>query len=114
MIDLEGKTMFVSQTAANGVVGSNTRLHFSQRGSRIFARYSGGSVMRGWLVGRCVGDRITFRYAQHEGGNSIHGGTSVCQVQHLETGRTRIIEHFTWKTRVGAGVNVFDEVEDTD
>jgi hypothetical protein len=111
MIDLDGLTMFVSRTADHGVVGGSTRLHFTQCGSRVCARYSGGSVTRGWLVGRYTGDMLTFCYVQHEGGNSIHGGNSVCEVQRLETGRTRIIEHFTWRTRAGSGINVFDEVE---
>ena len=110
MINLDGLTMFVSATAASGVVSSGTRLHFSQRGTRVFARYSGGTVARGWLVGRWTGGQLTFRYAQSEGGTAIHGGRSVCEVQRLEHGRTRIIEHFTWTTRAGSGTNVFDEV----
>lgn len=111
MINLDGLTMLVSQTAADGVVGSDTRLYFSQRGDRVFARYFGGRVSRGWLVGRYAGDKLTFRYAQREDGNGIHGGTSVCEVRRLETGRAQIIEHFQWSTRAGSGVNVFAEVE---
>lgn len=110
MIDLDGRTMFVSATAATGIVGSNTRLHFSQRGSRVAARYSGGDVARGWLVGRWIGEQLTFRYLQHERDGAIHGGHSVCDVVRLENGRARIIENFTWKTRAGSGTNVFDEV----
>lgn len=52
MISLDGLSMYVSSTAAQGVVDSDTRLHFIQRGHRVAARYSGGSVKRGWLVGR--------------------------------------------------------------
>jgi hypothetical protein len=110
MINLDGLTMFVSTTAASGVVSSGTRLHFSQRGTRVVARYSGGSVARGWLIGRWIGEQLRFRYAQREGGMAIHGGRSVCEVQPLEHGRIRIIENFTWTTRPGSGTNVFDEV----
>ena len=42
--NLDGRTMFVSTTADTGVVSSETRLHFIQRGSRVAARYSGGRV----------------------------------------------------------------------
>jgi hypothetical protein len=110
VIDLDGLTMFVSTTAANGVVDTSTRLQFSQRGARVFARYAGGNVARGWLVGRLVGDELTFRYAQRERSGAIHGGESVCTVQRLESGRARILEHFAWSTRPGIGTNVFDEV----
>lgn len=106
---LDGLTMFVSSTAANGVVDSDTRLQFRQNGDRVIARYAGGNVTRGVLVGRLADTRLTFRYAQRERDGNIHGGQSRCDV--LEhAGRIRIIEHFAWSTRVGSGVNVFEEV----
>lgn len=101
--------MVVSSTADTGVVGAGTRLYFTQRGDRVAARYAGGSVMRGWLVGRYDGSTLRFRYAQREDGPDIHAGHSVCDVQRLPSGRVRVIEHFTWGTRAGSGVNVFDE-----
>ena len=102
--------MYVSSTAAIGVVDASTRLRFSQRGDRVFARYAGGRVTRGWLVGRVAGGQLAFRYAQCEDGNGIHAGRSICDVVRCEDGRLRLIEHFTWSTRPGAGMNVFDEV----
>jgi hypothetical protein len=110
VIQLDGLRMFVSSTADTGVVGQGTRLEFVQRGDRVAARYSGGSVVRGWLVGRCDGETLWFRYAQRENGREIHGGQSVCDLQRLADGRVRMIEHFTWSTRTGSGINVFDEV----
>ena len=113
MISLDGLTMFVSSTAATGVVSDGTRLHFMQRGHRVAAQYSGGSVARGWLVGRCDGNTLRFRYAQRETGSAIHAGHSVCDVQRREDGCVRVIEHFIWCTRPGSGVNIFDEVSPT-
>lgn len=109
-MNVDGLTMFVSSTAANGVVGGDTRLHFSQLGERVFARYSGGSVVRGWLVGRWQGAQLAFRYAQVETDRTIHGGRSLCDVERLPDGRVRVIEHFAWKTRPGTGTNVFEEL----
>jgi hypothetical protein len=40
----------------------------------------------------------------------MHGGHSWCEVLDYDH-RVRILEHFVWETRDGAGVNVFDEVE---
>ena len=102
--------MFVSTTAAEGVVSGETHLHFTQRGQRVAARYAGGRVPRGWLVGRWDGDILRFRYAQREDSSDIHGGRSVCMVEEREDGRLRLIEHFTWSTRSGSGTNVFDEL----
>ena len=110
MINLDGITMFVSDTAATGVVDKETRLDFAQRGERVWARYAGGKVTRGWLIGRWIADSLRFRYAQIEESHTIHAGQSMCDVQQLPDGRLRLIEHFAWSTRAGSGINVFDEL----
>jgi len=110
-MNIDGLTMYVSGTADQGVVGRDTFLHFTQKGSRVLGRYSGGSVRRGCLVGSLAGDVLTFRYTQVEATGEIHGGSSVCDVLKVSDGRTRIIENFTWRTRAGSGANIFDEVE---
>ena len=104
--------MYVSSTAVDGVVNADTRLHFIQKGQRVAARYTGGRVKRGWLVGHLSGSELSFRYAQSEAAGGVHGGYSVCRVERLDTGRLRITERFTWTTRAGSGTNVFDELEE--
>jgi hypothetical protein len=113
-MNLDGRVLSVSSTASRGVVDSNTLLRLRQQGDRVFGRYGGGSVRRGYLVGRIEGHRLSFRYAQVEGSGQIHGGASVCEVLYQADGRARIVEHFTWRTREGSGTNVFDEVRKTD
>lgn len=111
-MDLDGLTMCVSSTADIGVVGAGTLLHFTQKGDRVLARYSGGSIRRGYLVGEVVsGESLNFRYTQIEASGEIHGGSSTCDLLTLPDGRTRIVEHFTWRTREGSGDNVFDQVK---
>jgi hypothetical protein len=110
MINIDGLTMFVSDTAATGVVNGDTHLHFRQRGKRVWARYAGGTISRGWLVGRWTGNSLCFRYSQIEEPRAIHGGQSACNVERLADGRLRLTEHFSWNTRVGSGINVFDEL----
>ena len=109
-MDLDGRQMYVSSTAQQGVVGSDTRLHFRQRGSRVLAQYAGGAITRGLLVGRITGMHLAFRYTQVEESGEIHGGRSVCEVQRQHDGKLRILEHFTWRTRPGSGTNIFDEL----
>jgi hypothetical protein len=110
VVSLDRLTMFVSTTAATGVVSGETRLNFEQRGERVWARYAGGKVVHGWLVGRWIANSLHFRYAQIEDPHTIHAGHSTCDVQRLPDGRLRLIEHFAWSTRVGSGMNVFDEL----
>jgi hypothetical protein len=110
-MNLNGLSFQVSVTATAGVVSSDTRLDLEQRGCRIFGRYQGGSIQRGRLVGRIVGHTMHFRFSQRETRGGVHGGHSVCLLEFLSIGRLRIREHFTWKTREGTGVNIFDQVD---
>jgi hypothetical protein len=70
----DGLTIYVSSTDANGVVDPDTRLRFRELGDRVIARYRGGNVERGVLVGRPAGAGLTFRYAQRERDGMIQSG----------------------------------------
>ena len=109
-INLDRVVMCVSSTDDRGVVDADTRLYFTQKGSRVFARYSGGSVTRGCLAGTISGAKLVFRYTQLENSGQIHGGRSVCEVQCSKQAGLRVVEHFTWRTRSGGGTNIFDEI----
>ena len=109
-MNLDGIRMHVSSAAEQGVVSSETRIHFIQKGPRVLGRYRGGSIGRGYLIGRLTGGELNFRYAQREASGEIHGGRSVCEVDRTADGRIRIVEHFTWRTRAGSGTNVFEEI----
>jgi len=109
-INLDGAVMSVSSTDDCGVVDAKTRLHFTQKGSRVFARYAGGLVKRGCLVGTISESELIFRYAQLEDSGQIHCGRSICEVQWSEETGLRVIEHFTWSTRTGSGTNIFVEI----
>lgn len=109
-MNLDGLSFQVHATASAGAVSDETRLRLIQRGSRIFGRYDGGSIVRGCLVGQISGHTLTFRYTQHEREDGIHGGHSSCDLERLNDGRLLIHEHFTWETREGAGTNIFEQV----
>lgn len=102
--------MCVSSTDQEGVVSAGTTLRFIQKGSAVCARYDGGTIVRGCLVGEIAGSALRFRFVQRETTGGIHSGRSECEVTSLPDGRTRIIEHFTWTSRAGAGTNVFEEI----
>jgi hypothetical protein len=110
-MNLDRVVMCVSSTAEQGVVGAETRLRFTQKGSRVMGRYSGGAISRGCLVGTLSGSQLVFRYAQVEASGKIHGGRSVCEVERRPDHRIRIVEHFAWSTRDGFGTNVFEEID---
>ena len=110
-MNLHQVVMYVSSTADQGVVGPGTRLRFTQKGSRVLGRYSGGAVLRGCLVGVLSGAQLVFRYVQVEASGEIHAGRSICEVERRPDCRLRIVEHFAWCTRLGSGINVFEEID---
>jgi len=111
-MNLDGASFQVCATAIEGVVSSETRLHFVQRGARVLGRYLGGTIRRGYLVGELEGRRLRFRYAQVEASGHVHGGQSVCEFKRTDSGRLRLLEHFHWETRAGSGTNVFEETKE--
>src|SRR5258708_2734166 len=90
--------LWIRENKSAGAVRAETRLRLIQRGSGIFGRYQGGSIVGGCLVGQVNGYELTFRYAQREREGGIHGGRSSCVLEVLSDGRLRIHEHFAWKT----------------
>lgn len=107
---LDGKHMRVIAPAAGAVVSSDTHLVFSETGSMISARYYGGTIRLGYLVGRRIGQSAVFRYAQLSVDDHLDGGVSRCDLLITPAGRLRVTEHYQWDSRDGEGINVFEEV----
>jgi hypothetical protein len=99
-----------SSTDDRGIVDAKTRLYFAQKGARVFARYGGGSVTRGCLVGTLSGSELVFRYTQLEDSGQNHGGRSICEVRRTAQTGLRVIERFTWSACSDSGINIFEEI----
>jgi hypothetical protein len=111
-MNLHGKTMRVVQTAPNGVVGKGTVFRFTQVGSIVEASYSGGRIAVGHLVGILEGELLSFRFCQISDRAHIDGGASQGRLEVLSDGRLRLVESFSWESREGTGVNIFEEIAD--
>ncbi len=107
---LDGRRMRAVAKANGGEVGGDTVFTFTQEGDAVWARYAGGAVRIGYLVGRLAAARLVFRYAQVNRMGEVHGGHSTCEVATTSDGRIRILEHFRWESRPGSGTNVLEEV----
>jgi hypothetical protein len=108
--DFNGRRMRTVATAASGVVSSETVLVFEQLGDVVSARYRGGSVVDGYLIGRLDAATLNFRYVQADVDGSLDAGVSVGTVERMPDGRLRLIERFQWLTRPESGTNVFEEM----
>jgi hypothetical protein len=105
--------MHLTSTAESGEVNADTIFEFSQEDSLVSARYSGGGILLGYLVGILLEDTLQFQYAQVNSRGRLDGGHSTCEISKTANGRLQLHEHFKWASREGSGTNVFEEIVHT-
>lgn len=110
-ISLDGIRMRVVSTAEGGEVNTETLFEFAQDGSVVSARYAGGKVRLGHLVGTMSAEGLRFRYAQVDNSGRLDGGYSTCEIGRTAEGRIQLVEHFKWESREGSGTNIFEEID---
>jgi hypothetical protein len=106
---LDGVVMRPVTTAADSGIDADTVFCFDQKGRSISARYGGGPIAEGWLVGTLDGSQIRFDYLQVQVDGVVDRGSSVADVVLLPSGRWSLTEYFTWSSRDGAGINQLEE-----
>jgi len=108
-ISFDGKAMRAVFTDPNGVINEQTIFYFQQIGNLITAKYAGGKVKTGFLIGKLENDKLKFHYTQMHDDESLNGGHSVCEIEITNDGRIKLTEHFEWASGE-KGVNVIEEI----
>jgi len=101
--------MNATSTAPNGVINENTIFHFKEEEDFITAKYAGGKVKAGFLIGKIEKSKFEFQYTQLYEDHSLNGGHSVCEIEITSDSRIRLIEHFEWASGE-KGINVIEEI----
>ena len=109
-VSLDGRTLVGVSNDDAGDVGEETRFHFEQDGERIYARYAGGDVVDGHLVGTVDGSQWEIRYTQLDTDHETATGHSVGVVERLDDGRVRVEDEWEWESRDGHGETVLEEI----
>jgi hypothetical protein len=110
-ISLDGVRMRVVSTAEGGEVNTETLFEFTQDCSVVSARYAGGKVRLGYLVGTISAEGLRFRYAQVDNSGRLNGGYSTCEIEWTAEGKLQLAEHFKWDSREGSGTNIYEEID---
>lgn len=111
--DLNGVRMTVSSAGAHSAVSAATILTFEQQGNVVSARYRGGEIVDGYLIGYVAGQSLHFRYVQADRNGRLDTGVSEGMLDRLADGRLRLVEHYQWLTRPERGTNTFEEIAGT-
>ncbi len=104
--------MNVIQTAENGIVNHETIFHFLQNKNTVSAKYAGGKIHMGFLVGKfSIDNQLAFSYCQMQTDGTLDNGVSLCELSKNENGKIILTEHYEWKSRPGEfGTNIFQEI----
>ncbi len=109
-VSLDGRVFAGVSNSAGGQVNSATRFIYREADGRVRARYGGGLIERGWLVGVRDGDMLRFRYVHLDTEGRTASGRCTTRIEALDDGRLRLHETWSWESRPGAGVSVVEEV----
>jgi hypothetical protein len=109
-LSLDGVCMRPVAGTGQGEVDRETLFSFSQQGAVVSARYAGGAVRLGFLIGTRSQDRLEWRYVQADHAGRLDGGHALCEVVRLPDGGIRLTEHFSWDSREGSGSNVLEQI----
>jgi hypothetical protein len=106
---LDGRVFRVAEMGDAGEAGVETAFEYHEEDGVVWARYSGGAVRLGFLVGTRDGDRLDFRYSQlNEDGETSNDRCS-STISVLPDGRLRLHEDWAWESKPGAGTSAIEE-----
>ncbi|MGE5762435.1 MAG: hypothetical protein ACM3ZF_00630 [Mycobacterium leprae] len=107
---LDGRRFRDVSPARTGDVGADTVFEYHEEADgTVWARYAGGAVRLGFLVGRRSGDTLEFRYAHLTPAASTATGHCTSIIAPLADGRLRLVETWSWDSRSGSGTSVLEE-----
>lgn len=97
MINLNDKTFVSIQNTPNGQVSGETRFLYHQKGNRVWATYSGGSIEHGHLIALMDKDgNLEMRYHHIDIKGELMTGKCYSTPEILSDGRIRYHEKWQW------------------
>ena len=106
---LEDRFFTAIENSGSGEVSSQTIFAYHQKGNVIWAEYSGGSIIKGFLLGTIDdNNNLHFNYQHINTDNEIKSG-SCDSVPKTENGRLRFYEKWKW-TDGEEGTSIIEEI----
>ena len=106
---LDGRYFVAVENSDTGEVSTQTVFSYHQKGSTIWAEYSGGSVVKGFLVGTIdMQNHLHFTY-QHLNNEGVLKSGECRSVPKTENGKLRFYENWKW-TGGETGTSIIEEI----
>ena len=107
---LDGRRFRVVEMGSEGEASGATVFEYHEQVDLVWARYQGGAVRLGFLVGTRAGDRLEFRYSQLNESGDTSTGRCTTTISMLPDGRIRLDEDWAWESRAGSGTSAAEEI----
>ena len=108
---LEGRVFADVTDDHAGDVGADTRFEYHEEPDGVvWARYAGGTVRLGHLVGTRHADRLDFRYSHVTVDGTTASGHCRSTIVQRDDGRLEFHEAWEWESQPGRGTSVVREV----
>ncbi|GJQ61299.1 MAG: hypothetical protein SCALA702_03520 [Melioribacteraceae bacterium] len=97
MLNINGKKFRGVSNTPNGEVSGDTIFVYSQDGDNISAKYCGGNIKIGHLLGKIEeSGKLNFNYHHISVNNELHAGKCHSTPEVLSDGRIRFYEEWKW------------------
>ena len=110
-INLNNKTFKSLENSANGEVSDQTFFHYQQEGQMLWAHYAGGSIRKGFLIGKIIDDQLEFSYQHLNHALEIMTGKCTSRAVLNPSGKIQLYEAWEWTCRdFSKGTSVLLEI----
>ncbi|WP_186756744.1 n-acetylglutamate synthase [Echinicola salinicaeni] len=97
MFNYDNRTFRSISNSDNGEVSSETVFHYSQEGEILTARYSGGEIVKGHLIGKVDQNGvINMRYHHINQAGELMTGKCISTPEMMGNGKLRLHESWEW------------------
>jgi hypothetical protein len=107
---LDGRRFRGAEMSSEGEASAATVFEYHEGDGIVWARYEGGVIRLGFLIGTRKGDFLEFRYSQVNTSGETASGRCSTTISALPDGRLRLDEEWAWETRLGAGTSAVEEI----
>jgi hypothetical protein len=111
-ISFHQKTFKSAFNTDSGEVGEQTLFHYQQQGNVVWAEYSGGTIVKGFLVAKVIeNDTLDIRYEHINIRGEIKTGLCLSRPEVLPDGRIRLHKKWRWTSgNLSSGESIIEEI----
>ena len=109
-INLNNKTFVLLENSENGQVNKETLFEYKQEANLVTAEYSGGSILKGAIIGRLQGSELSMLYHCITSSNDLKAGKAIAQVSTNIDGKIELRLKWEWLTSDERGESLYIEL----